>query len=260
MSTIHQFAVVHKNARIGEDVSIGPFAVIGEHVTVGDGCQIGAHVVIDGWTEIGEGCEFYTGAVIGSPPQDLKYHGEKTRLIVGKQSVFREYVTVNIGTEGGGGVTSLGDHCLMMAYSHVAHDCQLGNHVILANCVALSGHVTIEECAVIGGLSGMHQFVRIGAYCMIGGCSGIAQDVPPYMMAVGERAKVYGLNSIGLKRHNFSRESIKGLQKAHKILFRSKLSVKHAVERIKKEVPDCAEVDHLIEFIEGSERGICGGV
>lgn len=257
--SIHQLAVVHKHAQIGEDVSIGPFAVIGEHVTIGNGCQIGPHVVIDGRTEIGEGCEFYTGAVIGSPPQDLKYRGEQTRLVIGKQSIFREYVTVNIGTEGGGGVTSLGDHCLMMAYSHVAHDCHLGNHVILANCVPLSGHVTIEDYVIIGGLSGIHQFVRLGAHCMIGGCSGVAKDVPPYMMAVGERARVYSLNSVGLKRHNFSSDSIKALHKAHKILFRSKLNLRHAVEKIKAEVPNCAEIDHLLTFIEKSERGICGG-
>lgn len=258
--SIHQLAVVHEGARIEEDVSIGPFAVIGENVTLGKGCKIGAHVVIDGWTEIGEGCEFYTGAVIGSPPQDLKYQGEKTRLIIGNSCVFREYVTVNRGTAGGGGVTTLGDHCLMMAYSHVAHDCYVGTHAILANCVALSGHVTIEEYAIVGGLSGIHQFVRIGAHCMIGGCSAVAQDIPPYMMASGDRAKVYGLNSIGLKRRDFSPESIKALHRAHRILFRSKATVKHAIEKVKEEIQGCPEVDHLVEFIEASERGICGGV
>ena len=257
--SIHSLAVVHKNAQIGEDVTIGPFSVIGENVVIGKGCEIGSHVFIDGRTEIGEGCKFYTGAVIGSPPQDLKYQGEKTRLVIGNHNIFREYVTVNIGTVGGGGVTRFGEHCMMMAYSHVAHDCQIGNHVIFGNCAALSGHITIEDYAIIGGLSGIHQFVRIGAHCIIGGCSGISQDVPPYMMVSGARAKIYGLNSVGLKRRNFSDESIRALQKAYRILFRSKLSIKHALERVRSEVPGCPEVAHLIEFIEGSERGICHG-
>jgi len=258
--SIHNLAVVHKNARIEEEVSIGPFVVIGENVVIGKGCKIGAHVVIDGCTQIGEYCEFYTGAVIGSAPQDLKYNGEKTRLVIGNHNVFREYVTVNTGTVGGGGVTTLGDHCLMLAYSHVAHDCHIGNHVIFSNCVALGGHITIEDYAYIAGLSGIHQFVRIGAHSIIGGCSGVSKDVPPYMMASGERAEVYGLNSVGLKRRNFSGDSIKALQKAHRILFRSKLSVTHALEKLKAEIQGCPEVDHLVEFIEGSERGICRGV
>lgn len=257
--SIHQFAVVHKNARIGENVTIGPFAVIGEHVVIGDGCEIGPHVMIDGDTEIGERCKFYTGAVIGSPPQDLKYKGEKTRLVIGNDNIFREYVTVNIGTVQGGGQTTLGKHCLMMAYSHVAHDGLLGDHVILANCVALSGHVTIEDHVIVGGLSGVHQFVRLGAHCIIGGLTGVSQDIPPYMMAVGTRAEIYGLNSVGLKRRDFSNESIKSLHKAFRILFRSKINTKHALERVKAEVQPCPEIERLIEFIESSERGIASG-
>ena len=257
--SIHSLAVVHKNARIGEDVTIGPFAIIGEHVVLGNGCEVGPHAVIDGCTEIGEGCKFYPGASIGSPPQDLKYKGEKTRLSIGSYNIFREYVTVNTGTVNGGGVTKLGNHCLMMAYSHVAHDCRIGDHVIIANCAALSGHITIEDHAIIGGLSGLHQFVRIGAHGILGGCSGVAQDVPPYMMASGERAKIYGLNSVGLKRGNFPEDTIKALKQAYRILFRSKLSITHAIERVNAEVPNCHEVRHLIEFIESSERGICHG-
>ena len=256
---IHNLAVVHQNAQIGEDVSIGPFAVIGADVVIGKGCKIGAHVVIDGWTQIGESCEFYTGAIIGSPPQDLKYKGEKTHLVIGNYNIFREYITVNRGTVVGGGVTTLGDHCLMMAYSHVAHDCRLGNHVILGNCVALSGHVTIEDYAIIGGLVGVHQFVSIGAHCIVGGCSGVRQDVPPYMMVSGVPVKVYGLNSVGLKRRNFSDDSMKAIQKAHRILFRSRLSRKHALEKVKAEIPGCPEVEHLVKFIESSERGVCRG-
>jgi UDP-N-acetylglucosamine acyltransferase len=174
--------------------------------------------------------------------------------------VFRECVTANIGTVGGGGVTTIGDDCLLMAYSHVAHDCHLGNHVILANSGTLSGHVTIEDYAILGGLSAIHQFVRIGAHSMIGGCSAIAQDVPPYALANGNRAKVYGLNKVGLQRRDFSPESIKALSKAFRVLFRSKLSIKHALEKVKKDVQGCAEVDLLIDFIEHSERGVCGGV
>jgi UDP-N-acetylglucosamine acyltransferase len=256
---IHQFAVVHENAQIGTDVTIGPGAVVGEHVTVGDGTEIGAHVFIDGVTQIGEACRFHTGAVIGSPPQDLKYQGEPTRLEIGSHNVFREYVTVNTGTSSGGGVTRLGDHCMMMAYAHVAHDCQISDHVIFANCATLSGHVTVEEYAIVGGLSAVHQFVRIGAHCIIGGCTGVAQDVPPYMMASGERAKLYGLNTVGLKRRDFSEDSLKALQKAYRILFRSKRSIKHAVEQVKTEIQGCPEVEHLVEFIEGSERGVCKG-
>ena len=168
-------------------------------------------------------------------------------------------MTVNTGTVNGGGVTKLGNHCLMMAYSHVAHDCRIGDHVIIANCAALSGHITIEDHAIIGGLSGLHQFVRIGAHGILGGCSGVAQDVPPYMMASGERAKIYGLNSVGLKRGNFPEDTIKALKQAYRVLFRSKLSITHAIERVNAEVPNCPEVRHLIEFIESSERGICHG-
>ena len=254
---IHPSAIIHERAQLGDNVTVGAFSIIGEHVAVGSNCVIGAHVVLDGWTEIGERCEFYTGAVIGSPPQDLKYAGEETRVVIGNRNVFREYVTINRGTAQGGGVTRMGDDCLMMAYSHVAHDGHVGNHVIMANCVAMSGHVTIEDYAIVGGLSGIHQFVRLGAHCIIGGCSGVSQDVPPYVVASGERAKVYGLNSVGLKRRNFSEESLKALEKAHRLLFRSKLNLSHAIERVRSDVPMCAEVQHLLEFIEQSERGIC---
>ncbi len=257
---IHELAVVDPRAKLGANVTIGPFAVIGADVTIGDGCEIGAHVVIEGWTEIGAECRFHTGAVIGSPPQDLKYRGEETHLVIGKQNVFREYVTANIGTVGGGGVTQIGDNCLMMAYAHVAHDCQIGNQVILANSVALSGHVLVEDCAIIGGLSALHQFSRVGAHCMIAGCSGVAQDVPPYMMVSGQRARVYSLNSVGLKRRNFTGDAIRALSKAHHLLFRSRMGLKHALERIRAELPNRPEIEHLLTFIEGSQRGICRGI
>ncbi len=257
--SIHQSAIVHGNAKIGENVTIDPFAVIGEDVTLGNGCKIGPHVVIDGWTDIGEQCQFFPGASIGSPPQDLKYQGEKTRLVIGAHNVFREYVTVNTGTAGDRGETRIGNHCLMMAYTHVAHDCLLGDHVIMANCATLSGHVTIEDYAILGGLSAVHQFARLGAHCMIGGCSGVSQDIPPYMVAVGERAEIYALNLTGLKRRDFSKKSLKALQKAFRLLYRSGLNTKHALERIKAEVQTCPELERLLEFIENSERGIASG-
>lgn len=256
---IHPQAIVHKNAQLGEDVTVGPFAMIGEHAVIGNGSNIGAHVVIEGHTEIGEQCVFYTGAIIGTHPQDLKYKGEPTRLVIGNNSVFREYVTVNIGTPGGGGITTVGNNCFLMAYAHIAHDCHVGNNVIMANCVPLSGHTTVEDFAILGGMSAVHQFTRIGAHCMVGGGSIVIHDVPPYMMAVGNHAKIYGLNSVGLKRRNFPAESIHALQKAYRLLYRSKLNFKNAVARIKAEVPTCPEVEHLLTFIEGSERGLCRG-
>ncbi len=257
---IHHLAVVHKDAQVGKNVTISPFAVIGEHVVLGDGCEIGPHVVIDGHTEIGEQCKFYPGASIGSAPQDLKYKGEETRLVIGSHNIFREYVTVNTGTVDGGGVTRFGSHSLMMAYAHVAHDCHVGDHAVLANCVALSGHVAIEDYAIVGGLSAIHQFARIGAHAILGGCSGVSQDVPPYMMASGTPARVYGLNSVGLKRHNFSEESMKSLQKAYRIFFRLKLNMKNALERVKSDIQGCPEVDYLVAFIMASERGVVRSV
>lgn len=252
-------AAVHEGAQLGRDVTVGPFAVIGEHVRVGDGCVIGPHVVLDGWTDIGEECEFSAGVSIGSPPQDLKYQGEATRVVIGRRSIFREYVTVNRGTVGGGGVTTIGDNCFLMAYAHVAHDCHLGNHVIFANCVTLSGHITVGDYAFVAGLAAVHQFVRIGAHCMIGGCSGVAQDVPPYALVNGDRARVYGINKVGLQRRDFSPESISRLRKAFRILFRSKLSLTHAVERVNAELGGHDDIDTLIQFIEHSERGVCRG-
>ena len=252
-------AAVHDGAQIGKNVSIAPFAVIGEHVKIAAGCTIGPHVVIDGWTEIGESCEFSAGVSIGSPPQDLKYQGEETHVVIGSRNAFREYVTVNRGTVGGGGLTSIGDDCFLMAYAHVAHDCRLGNYVIFANCATLSGHVTIGDYAFIGGLVAVHQFARIGAHCMVGGCSAVAQDVPPYALVNGDRAKVYGVNKVGLQRRNFSPDTLTMLRKAFRILFRSKLNIKHALEKVKAELSGSAEVDALVQFIEDSERGVCSG-
>jgi UDP-N-acetylglucosamine acyltransferase len=237
-------------------VSVGPYAVIGEHVTIGRGTQIGAHCVIEGWTEIGEQCVFAHFVSAGTPPQDLKFGGEESRLVIGNRNTFREFVTLNRGTHHGGGVTRIGDDNFLMAYVHVAHDCTVGNHVIMANAATLAGHIAIGDHAVLGGLTGVHQFVRIGAYAMIGGCSAIAQDVPPFVSAVGNRAKLYGLNLIGLKRNGFSEERIAALKKAYRILFNSHLPMKEALKKVREDVPGQADVEALVSFIETSERGI----
>jgi len=255
---IHKLAIVHEKAKLGKNVSVGPFSIIGENVKIGAGSKIGAHVLIEGWTEIGEKCEFFTGAVIGTIPQDLKFAGEKTILKIGKHSIFREYVTVNRGTELGGGQTLIGDNTLLMAYTHIAHDCIIGNNVIFGNAANLAGHIEVGDFAIIGGLTGIHQFVRIGAYSIIGGCSAVTQDVIPYAKAAGNRPnRLYGLNITGLKRHKFSPEAIRNLQKAYRILFRSNLNVSQAVRKIEEEIPNSPEVNYLVHFIQNSKRGIC---
>jgi UDP-N-acetylglucosamine acyltransferase len=208
-------------------------------------------------TEIGEGCHIFQFASIGSIPQDLKFKGEKSHVVIGKKNTIREYVTVHRGTEPGGGVTKIGDHNLLMAYVHVAHDCQIGSHVILANAATLAGHITVQDYAVIGGLTGVHQFVRIGRHAIIGGASAVPQDIPPFVSAVGNRAKLYGLNTVGLKRHGFSDEQMASLKTAYKIMFRSKLSMKEAVENIRKELAHSPEAQELATFVETSERGVC---
>ena len=257
MTQIHSTAIIHAKAEIADEVEIGPYAVIGEHVRLQRGTQIAAHVVIDGWTEIGEGCRLFPFASIGSIPQDLKFKGEESKVMIGKNTTIREYVTVNRGTEAGGGVTRVGDNNLLMAYVHVAHDCRTGDHVILANAATLAGHITVGDHAVIGGLTGLHQFVRIGRHSIIGGCSAVAQDVPPFVSAVGNRAVMYGLNTVGLKRQGFGDEQMTSLKTAYKILFRSKLSMKDAVKKIRDELSHSPEAQELAGFVETSERGVC---
>ena len=254
---IHPTAIVHPKAQLAAEVEIGPYTVIGEHVKLGRGTQIAAHVVIDGWTEIGENCRIFPFASIGTVPQDLKFRGEESRVVIGKDNTIREYVTINRGTQLGGGITRVGDHNLLMAYAHVAHDCQIGSHVILANAATLAGHITVQDHAVIGGLVGVHQFVKIGRYAIIGGCSAIAQDVPPFVSVVGNRAKLYGLNTVGLKRHGFGDDQITSLKTAYKILFRSKLPMKEAIKKVRDELSHSSDAQELATFIETSERGIC---
>jgi UDP-N-acetylglucosamine acyltransferase len=252
----HPTAIIHPGARLAADVTVGPYAVIGEHVTIGAGTAIGAHCVIEGWTEIGEACVFSHFVSAGTPPQDLKFGGEESRLIIGSRNTFREFVTLNRGTHHGGGATRIGNDNFLMAYVHVAHDCTLGNHVIMANAATLAGHIAVGDHAVLGGLTGVHQFVRIGAYAMIGGCSAIAQDVPPFVSATGNRAKLYGLNLIGLKRNGFSEERIGALKKAYRTLFGAHLAMKDAIIRAREESNGQPDVETLVRFVETSERGI----
>lgn len=254
---IHSTAVVGSKAELGQDVVIGPFCVVQDNAVIGDGCVLDAHVMIYGFTSLGAGCRVSPFASLGGAPQDLTYKGEDTRAKIGAGCQIREYVTVNRGTARGGGLTEVGDRCLLMAASHVAHDCKLGKEVIMANEVALAGHVHVEDFATIGGLSAAHQFVRIGAYAYIGGMTAISQDVPPYVIATSRgESFLHGLNKIGLKRRGFNDSTMAALKKAYRIFFRYGLTVPEASERIKAEVELKPEVLHLMDFMQTSERGI----
>ncbi len=252
---IHPTAIVDKKAQLADDVEVGPYCFIGPNVKIGSGTKIGPHAVLDGYTTIGRNNKIYTGAVIGSITQDLKYKGEKSYVKIGDDNIIREYVTINLGTKKGSS-TIVGNNVLLMAYSHIAHDCIINDGAIIANAGTLAGYVTIGEKAVVGGLVGIHQFVRIGKLAVIGGCSKVVQDVVPYSNCDGHPLKVYGLNTIGLKRAGISEGSRTHLKKTFKLLFNSGLSISHALERIKSEVPNCPEVAYLIEFVSTSERGI----
>ena len=253
---IHPTAIVAPGARIGERCSIGPYAQIDQHVCLGDDSQIGAFVIIEGWTEIGSGCQIFSHAVLGTPPQHLKYQGEETHLKIGRNTIIREFVTIHRATVEGGGRTAIGDSNFIMAYCHIAHDCILGDHITMANGTSLAGHVLIEDYANLGAFVGIHQFVRIGCYTMVGAFSGIGQDVPPYIMVSGIRAKPYGINVVGLRRHNFSPETLKALKQAYRILFDSDLNTSQALEKIEAEMEPIPEIKHLVDFIRASKRGI----
>lgn len=254
---IHPTAVVSPTAELAEDVQIKAFSTIGPRVSIGSGSVVGPHAVLDGWTTIGERNQIFPFAVIGYPPQDLSYRGEDTQLVLGNDNIIRESVTINRGTQRGGGITRLGNHNLLMAYAHVAHDCVIGNHVILANATTLGGHVHIDDFAILGGIVAIHQFIRIGAYAFIGGKSGLRMDMPPYMLAFGAPGKLYGPNLVGLRRHGFSRNTIQALKNSYRIMFRSGLTVAEAIERIRQEVEMTPEVENLIQFMQGrSKRGV----
>ncbi|UCD84556.1 MAG: acyl-ACP--UDP-N-acetylglucosamine O-acyltransferase [Deltaproteobacteria bacterium] len=254
---IHKTAIVHPKAQLAEDVEIGPYTVIGENVKIGKGTSIGPHVVIEGWTEIGEENQIFQFASIGSSPQHAKYQGEPTRLKIGNRNIIREFATMNIGTEGGEGITILGDDNFFMAYSHLAHDCIVGNNTIFANSATLAGHVIVEDFAILGGLAAIHQFVRVGSLAMVGAGSMVSQDVPPYTLAVGDRAKLYGLNLIGLKRRKFPEETILKLKRAYRVVFNSKLKLSEAIKTVREKFADTPEVNNFIDFIANSKRGIC---
>ena len=254
---IHSTAIVAPDAELGEGVEIGPYSIIGKDVKIGSNTIIGPHAVIDDFTHIGENCHIFQFASIGAPPQDLKFEGEKTRVVIGNSNTIREFVTIHRSTTHDIGVTVIGDHNLIMAYCHVAHNCRLGNNIVMSNGATLGGHTHIEDYAIIGGLTGVHQFSRIGAHCIVGGASGVNKDIPPYTTAAGNHAKLFGLNLIGLKRRGFSEETINALKKAYRILFRSHLLLNTAIEKVETEVEDFPEVRHLIKFIKESERGVC---
>ena len=255
---IHSTAIVDKKAKLADNVEVGPYTIIGPDVEIQDSTSVGAHVVIEGRTTIGEGCHIFTGAVVGSIPQDLKYKGAKSYLKIGNNNIIREYVTMNTGTDEGG-VTSIGEENLFMAYSHVAHDCKIGDGCVIANSGTLAGYVTLEDKVVLGGLAAIHQFVRVGQVAIIGGCSKVVQDIPPFSTCDGHPARIYGLNPIGLKRLGIPRESHVALNKSFKILFYSGLSFKNAVDKVREEFGNSSEVNYLLDFIKNSKRGICRG-
>ena len=253
---IHPTAIVHEDAQIAEGVEIGPFAVIGANVRIGRGTWIGPHSVIEGWTEIGEDNRIFQFASVGADPQDLKFHGEKSWLRIGHRNRIREFVTLHRGTEGGGGETVIGNDNLFMAYCHVGHDCIVGNRVVMANCATLGGHVRVDDHAILGGLSAVHQFTRIGCHVMISGGSMVAQDIPPYTIAQGDRAKTVGINQIGLKRRQFSDDLVRDIKLAYRLLFRSGLRQELALDRIAAELPDSPEIQVFSDFVRASERGV----
>lgn len=257
MADVHETAVVHSGAKIGKNVEIGPYAVIGENVEIGDNTEIGSHAVIKGWTEIGKNNKIFTGASIGQEPQDLKFEGEKSYLTIGDNNKIREYATIHRGTEEGGGKTKIGNDNLIMAYAHVAHDCQLGDNIILGNAVNMAGHVMIEDSAVISGLTGIHQFVRIGKMVMVGAHSKVVKDVPPYILVDGHPATVNGINVVGLRRNDVTPELRKEIKTAYKCLYRSNLNISQAIEKMDQELDSSPEIEHFLRFLRNAQRGIC---
>lgn len=255
IAMVHPTAIVSKKAELAQGVSIGPYSIISDGVRIGSRTKIGAHCVIEGATTIGSDCEIFTGACIGSRPQDLKYKGEKIFLDIGDNNIVREYCTFNPGTEEGGR-TVIGSNNLFMAYSHVAHDCRVGNNCVIANNGTFAGHVTIEDNVVIGGLSAVHQFVVVGELSIVGGCSKAVQDIPPYSTCDGHPARVYGLNLVGLRRHKISAETIRRIKHAFTILFNSGLPLRSALAQVERDVSTTPEITHLIEFIKKSQRGV----
>ena len=257
MGKIHPTAIVDPHAELDVNVEVGPYSVIGPKVKIGKGTKIKSHVVIEGNTTIGEKNTIFQFATIGSIPQDLKYQGEDSQLIIGSRNTVREFASLNPGTTGGGMITRVGDQNILMMYSHVAHDCIIGNYNIVANGATLGGHVVIEDYAIVGGLVGIHQFVKVGTGAILGAGSMVSKDIPPYCNATGDRVRLRGLNIEGLKRKKLSKEKIDALKKAYRIIFQSGLRTKQALQKVRSEGPFTPEVEHMIQFIESSQRGIC---
>lgn len=252
---IHPTAIIHPNARLGADCQIGPYCVIGAHVELGAGCKLHSHVVIDGHTKLGRENEIFPFASIGLKTQDLKWKGGITRTEIGDHNCFREGVTIHSATNDGD-ATRVGSHNNLLAYTHVAHDCQLGSHIIMSNNASFAGHCLVEDHVVMGGFSAVHQFCHIGKFAMIGGCSKVVQDIPPFMIGDGNPAETRTINKVGMERNDFSEEAQAALRQAYKLLFREGLTIANAIERMEKELPPLPEVQHLIGFVRKSERGL----
>jgi UDP-N-acetylglucosamine acyltransferase len=255
-ATVHPTAIVHPSAELAADVVVDAYSIVGEEVKIGRGCRIHPHAHIAPYTTMGDHCEVYPYASIGTPPQDLKFDGRRTETVLGSDNVFREFVTVNRGSVGGDEVTRIGNHNLLMAYSHVAHDCFIGNHVVMANAATLAGHVSVQDHATVGGLSAVHQFVRIGTHAYVGGMTGVLKDIPPYVLASGARAKLFGLNTVGLRRKDFPDVVLKALKDCYRIVFRSGAPFKKTLAEAESQLGDVEEVRIFLDFIRGSQRGI----
>jgi len=253
--SIHKTAIISKDVKLGENVSVGPYAVINGNAAIGAGTQIGPHCVIDGFTTIGKDCEIFSGAIIGSISQDKKFEEKRSFLEIGDNNIVREYATINRGTEKDS-KTVVGNSCLFMAYSHVAHDCRIGDNVVLANCGTLAGYVELEDGVIIGGLAAVHQFVRVGRLSIVGGCSKVVQDLVPYSMSDGHPAKIYTINAVGLDRAGFTDKQKDSLKRAFKIIFSMKLNIKNALSKIEEELTATEEITILMDFIKSAERGI----
>jgi UDP-N-acetylglucosamine acyltransferase len=253
---IHPAAVISPHAEIGSGCVVGPYAIIGDNVVLGSNVRIDSHCVIDGRVRIGDETHVYPFVSIGLPPQDLKFAGEETETEIGKRTRIREFVTIHRGTTGGGGITKIGDDCFLMAQAHVAHDCLIGNGVIMANAATLAGHVIVEDGANIGAYSGVHQFCRIGREAYVGGYSVVVKDALPFALTVGNHAKCYGLNKVGVRRRGYSRETIAALHHAFHLLLSAKLNTTQAIERMRAKITNSPEVTELIRFVESSQRGV----
>jgi UDP-N-acetylglucosamine acyltransferase len=253
---LHPAAIIDPRAELDSDVVVGPYSIIKGDVIIGSGTQIGSHVVIEPFVTIGRDCRIFQYAAIGAPPQSLKFKGEKTFVKIGEKCIIREFVTIHRGTSFGGGITQVGDENFLMNYTHIAHDCKTGRNVVMANNATLAGHIIIGDYATVGGLVAIHQFCRIGDYAFVGGKSAVVKDIPPYVIAAGDRARLHGLNTVGLKRQGFSQSTLLTLKKVYRIIFRIGLTLNEAIERVLAEVEQTPEVSMFIGFLKSSQRGI----